>query len=220
MASGRHRRVALPGVAAVTVAMLGAGAMVWHGSYAAFSATAVNSGNTWTVGSVTIGSDRGSTAVFNIPAAKPDTAANLITLPGTGAFSPAGGATSGGSTCVKVTYTGTMTANVKLYATLSDTGLGQYLLMSIDSGTDTAPASDATCATYTSTANVYGPSPNSANKSNGLPTTYAAAPALWSNVAQNAVRWYRISWLLPANVPNAAQGLGVQITYTWEAQNT
>ena len=208
--------------AALAAAMLITGGMVYNASYAAFSATTTNPGNTWSTGTIAITNDQNAAAVFNLTTVKPDTTTSTLNPPGTGAFT-ASNANSGGSACIKVTYTGTSTADIKLYATLTNTGtdggLGQFLLFDIDTGTNTAPGADPTCATYTSTTYLHGTATNTNVYLNAVPTTYGTALAGWNAATNNTSKWYRLSWLLPASVANTAQNEQVQATFTWEARS-
>ena len=188
--------------AALTAAMLITGGMVYNASYAAFSATTTNPGNSWSTGTVAITNDQNAAAVFNLTTVKPDTTTSTLNPPGTGAFT-ASHPTSGGSACIKVTYTGTSTADIKLYATL----------------TNTAPTTDPTCATYTSTTYLHGTATNTNTTLNTIPTTYGTALAGWNAATNNTSKWYRLSWLLPASVANTAQNEQVQATFTWEARS-
>jgi hypothetical protein len=202
--------------------MLITGGMVYNASYAAFSATTTNPGNSWSTGTVAITNDQNAAAVFTVNTAKPDTTLTTLTTPPTGAYT-ATHPTSGGSACIKVTYTGTTTADIKLYATLTNTGadggLGQFLLFTIDTGTNTAPTTDPTCATYTSTTYLHGTATNTNTTLNTIPTTYNTGLTGTTGATNNTSKWYRLSWLLPANVTNTAQNEQVQATFTWEAQN-
>lgn len=208
--------------AAFAVAMLGGAGLIWDASYAAFSATTTNGSNTWSTGSVSITNDQSGAAVFSLSSVAPDASATILTPPASGAFNGSSAA-SGGSACIKVTYTGTMAANVRLYATLNNTGadggLGQYLLFDIDNGTGPGAGADVGCASYSSTGYLHGSASNSNVYLNSMPTTYAGGYA-WNGATQNSTRWYRLSWLLPSNVNTAAQSESVQATFTWEAQNT
>ena len=219
----RRRRTCASGMAAAAVAVVTSGTLVWNASYAAFNATTENSGNSWTAGTVAITNDQSGSAAFTVTEVKPDSATSTLAPPATGALT-AGSPNSGGSRCFKVTYSGTTAADVRLYESVTNTGadggLAQHLLMDVDSGTDSAAGTDPTCATYTSSAYLFGSASNTNVFANALPTTYAGGLAGWTNVSSGATRWYRISWLLPANVANAAQAEQVQITFTWEAQNT
>lgn len=208
MARTRCGRAAVAAVAFVAVVHL------VSFSSAAWTANAVNSGNALTTGTVTVASTAG-TNLFTVTGARPDAAATTLSPPGVGGITTT---VSTGSTCVKVTYGGSLPATVRLYATLSNTGadggLGGHLLFAIDTGT---VSSGTGCTNFTSTGYLYGAAGNL--YLNGVPGSYAGGLGGWTNAVQNDTRWYRFSWLLPANAASAAQAEQVQATFVWEAQN-
>jgi len=210
----------------VAVSLLGSGALIWHASYAAFTATTATATNTWTAGSVTLTNDRSVSAAFSVTAARPDASATVLAPGASGPF-VASSTSSGGSACVKVTYTGTLTADVRLYVTLTESGvhggLGQYLLFDVDTGTDTSSGGDLSCATFTDTGNanyIVGSASNSTTYLSAMGTTYDAGATGWTGATANTTKWYRFSWLLPANVSDNAQSQQVQATFTWESHGT
>ncbi|HET9059800.1 MAG TPA: hypothetical protein VFN61_07750 [Acidimicrobiales bacterium] len=195
----------------------GSAALVWHASYSAFSSTVSTGSNSWSTGSVVITADQSGTVLFNLSALKPDPTLTALSPPSTGALS----ATSGGSACVKVTYTGSLAAKVELYASVTEgsTPLGTGLLTTVDTGTDSSTSTDLGCSTFTSSAYIYGASGTTTSFLSGLPSTYATGDGNWS-ATTNTSQWYRISWLLPSNTSNAYQSASVTATFTWEADNT
>ncbi|HEX8345560.1 MAG TPA: hypothetical protein VF657_12635 [Actinoplanes sp.] len=219
----RHPLARFSTIAGLVVAIVTTGSLVWKASYAAFSATTTNPGNSWSTGSVTITDDRSGAAVFSVATVEPDGASSTLNPPGTGAFT-ASSAAAGGSACIKVTYTGTTPADIRMYGTLTNTGgdggLGQFLLFDVDTGTDSAGGSDPSCATYTSSTYRYGSASNTNVYLNGIPTGYVGGLAGWTGATQNTSRWYRLSWLMPATVSAASQGEQVQATFVWEAQSS
>src|SRR5262245_56233961 len=82
--------------AAVPMAVLASGGLVWQSSYSAFSATTSNPTNNWTAGTVALSDDDSNTAMFTASNLKP-------------------GAT--GTKCIAVTSTGSLASTVKLYGT-------------------------------------------------------------------------------------------------------
>src|SRR4051794_12174559 len=106
---GRTSRRVPGGVAkmlAIPVALVASGGLVWHASYAAFTATTDSRGNSWTAGSVALHDDDGSantpstaTAMFNATGLKPG---------------------STGENCLTVTYDGSIASGVKLYIKPAD----------------------------------------------------------------------------------------------------
>lgn len=230
-----RRRWAL-GAASVTVAALLASGLVWRSSYAAFRASTQSPGGSWQSGAVTVTSDQTGSAVLTVAAAKPDASLNTLAPPaGPGPF-VAGSSASGGSACVKVTYTGSVPANVRMFATAGsfvntgpDGGLGPFLLFSVDTGTNSGAGPDVACAGFGNGgagSYLYGSSSNStvrlgtnSGAAGNFPTTYAGGLP-WNGATQNTSKWYRLSWLLPMNAASTAQGESVAVTFTWEAQNT
>jgi predicted ribosomally synthesized peptide with SipW-like signal peptide len=171
-----------------------AGAIAGFGVFAAFSSTTSNPSNSFQAGTVTIGDNDGGTALFS----------NAV---------PKGPGNH--DRCVKVTYSGTLDATVKLY-TSAITGTGSDLNVTIAKGTGAA----ADCSDFVSASTVFGPDTlanfRTANNSftNGLAVNPGSATK-W--VANDAVTFrFRIT------VPdaNSAQGKVVDpFTLTWEAQN-
>src|SRR5262245_48900012 len=105
--------------ASIPIAVLASGAMVWHASYSAFSATTSNPTNNWAAGTVALTDDDSNTAMF--------------TLASAGNLKPG----STGSKCIVVTSNGSLPSAVKLYGTAPATtkNLSDYLTLTVDEGT-------------------------------------------------------------------------------------
>jgi predicted ribosomally synthesized peptide with SipW-like signal peptide len=114
------------------------------GVFAAFTATTTSAGNSITSGSVKIEKDVAG-AIYSITGGKPGQVDDR---------------------CVTVTYTGTLAATVKLYASAAVTNGAKYNLQ-IDRGTRTG-GGGTDCGTFTVTGNVRADAPMTT-----LPTTYA-----------------------------------------------
>ena len=219
------RRV-LP-MAIVPVALLASGAFVWQASYSAFTATTTNGSNSWTSGTVNITNDQSGSAVFNgLTGLKPDASLSALSPGNTGGAYAASSTTSGGSACIKVTYSGSVNANIRLYATLGGADvatLGGWTLFTVDSVAGNAgDAANPTCSAYpTGSSYVYGASGTTTSFLGSFPTTYGAASGTqWGNVANGGVKWYRLSWLLPSTVSQTATATrNVTATFTWEADS-
>jgi hypothetical protein len=225
--SGTRKRLGLiAALSAIPASMLLTGLMIWHASYAAFTASASTGTNSWTSGTVAITNDQSGAVVWNLTGAKPDTATSTLSPPASGVYTPAAGSSAGGAACFKVTYSGNLAADVRVYAsTLTETGanggLGPFMLFSLDTGTDGAGGSDLTCAQYTTSGTYnFGTATNSTTFLSSFPTTYSGASTTWSP-SSSATKWYRLSWLLPQNTnATTAQGQQVQVVFKWEADNT
>jgi predicted ribosomally synthesized peptide with SipW-like signal peptide len=173
------------------------GALAAFGTFAGFSDTTTNSGNKFTAGTVTL-TNNSTSAMFN----------NVT------------GGTPGAPTvdrCIKVAYTGSLAATVKLYTTDATGGaLDQYTDVTITPGTYSGPdpafpgctgfTADAGGAIYTGSLDTFRTSKSS--YANGV--TAVAAP---STV-------YKFSYTVSASAPNSAQGASTGThSYTWEARN-
>jgi hypothetical protein len=167
-------------------------------TFSAFSSQADNPGNNVTAGTVTLASNSPATAMYSMSNAKPGDSAQK---------------------CIKVSYTGNLTANVKFYAASAVGSLGQYVNLQVEKGTQAGSPAAGDCTGFAATG---GDLFNAAL--NTLGTTYAAgvaAPgplaATWGN--GDAVA-YRVTATLSASAPNAAQGLTTNShALRWEAQN-
>jgi predicted ribosomally synthesized peptide with SipW-like signal peptide len=181
-----------------TLVVVGAtGALAAFGTFAAFSDTTSNSGNEFSTGTVTLTNNSTSAMFNNVTGATPG-------APST-------------DRCIKVAYTGSLAATVKLYTTDVSSGtLSQYVDVTVTPGTYSGPdpafplctgfTPDAGGAIYTGTLDAFRTGKNS--YANGV--TAVAAP---STV-------YRFSYTLNAAAPNTAQGATTgSHSYTWEARN-
>ncbi len=192
----RSRKVLL------SLLVLGAlGAVAGFGSYSAFTATTTNSGNTITAGSVAIEDNDAGGAMLALANAKPGDA---------------------DTSCIRVRYTGSLSATVRLYASLTGS-LPQYVNLTVTRGTGAAGFDD--CTGFTADATDYNGNGAGVVYSGTLgsfPTTYAAAivdpkaatPESWTNGEEH---WYRFTITLQDT--NAAQGLTGTAGFTWEARN-
>jgi predicted ribosomally synthesized peptide with SipW-like signal peptide len=173
------------------------GALAAFGTFSAFSDTTSNSGNSFSTGTVTL-TNNSTSAMFNAV---------------TGAV-PGGPSTD---RCIKVAYTGSLAATVKLYTTDTSSGaLSQYVNVTITPGSYSGPdpafpactgfTPDAGGAIYTGTLDAFRTGKNSyANGVTGL-----AQP---STV-------YKFSYTLDSAAPNTAQGASTgSHSYTWEARS-
>ncbi len=173
------------------------GVVAGVGTYSAFSATTVNSGNTFDAGSVSISDNDAGSAMYNIANATP--LAPVVR-------------------CIQVTYTGSLAANVHLYASAVG-AIGPFVDLTIDKGTGSTVfpncagfVPDASPNIYTGTLGAF------ATANTNFATGTAAFPGVQTAWNQNDVVVYRFTLTLQNN--NAAVGLtsGAH-SFTWEAQN-
>lgn len=175
--------------AAVPAALAVSAALVWQASTAAFNDTTDNGTNNWSAGTVVISDDDSGAAMFNATALKPgDTA----------------------SRCIEVTYTGSLAASVKLYASASGT-LGSYLDLTVQQGTG---GTSGSCAGFTADSTLYtGTLAGFASSA----SNYGSGVGTFAPTASGQKKSYRITYTVQDN--NAAQGTTASATFTWEAQN-
>lgn len=202
---------------AIPVGLVLAAAVVWQSTAAAFTASTDNAGNTWQTGSVVLADNDGGSALF-------DTTRD-------GALKPA----STRSGCIRVDYTGSLAANIRLYVSTPVSGattLDPYLVMSVEQGqnvtTSTVVAAD--CSTgFTSTAtptflfNTATASSGGANQTltmSALKATaldYTSGLVVGNGIAQNTSLTFRITYSVLDN--NSAQNTQSMANFTWEARN-
>jgi hypothetical protein len=174
-----------------------AGAIAGIGTYSAFSGTTSNTGNSFVSGTVTIGDNDSGATMLSLSNSKP------------------GDSSTG---CIKVTYTGSLAAGVRLYSTLTGT-LAQYLTLTVTRGTNTSAF--PSCAAFSADSTDYIGSGAGVIYNGNL----SAFPATWSAGlvdptsawAQNDAHAYKFVVTVQDN--NAAQGLTSTAGFTWEARN-
>jgi hypothetical protein len=175
------------------------GSIVGFGAFSAFTATTTNSGNTLTAGTVIINQHAGATTLYTGTTKKP------------------GDSVVG---CIRVTYTGSLTANVRLYASAGITN-GTLFNLKIERGSGlSSPDNTMNCSGFSASS-----TPFNANIGT-IGTSYAggidgkAAAATW---ATNDSVDYRFTITVNDDTtPNAhtsALSTGSH-SFTWEAQNS
>jgi hypothetical protein len=181
--------------AAVPVAVIASGAMVWQASYSAFSSATSNPTNNWSSGTVKLVDDDIDTAMFNVTNMKP-------------------GAT--GVKCINVTSTGSLASTVKLYGTSYATtnNLADNINLKVEQGTgSTSP----TCTSFTGASTVH----DGTLSAFGAKTAFANGVGTWAPVGGvTDIKSFRITYTLNANTPDSAQGGTAAVGFTWEAQNS
>src|SRR5262249_47178128 len=125
--------------------------------------------------------------------------------------------------CIKVTYTGNLDSDVRIFTTSSIGSLGQYVDLTITPGTQSSSTfpsctgfvADSGGALFTRTPANFGTNKNS--YANGVSDYPGTSATKW--VANDAVV-YQITATLQSGAPDAAQGLTTGAhTFTWEARN-
>lgn len=181
------------------------GALAGMGTFSAFSSTTANSGNSFAAGTVVIGDNDAGASLYSLSNAKPgDTA----------------------TSCIKVTYTGTLDSDVRLYTASTIGTLGPYVNLTITPGTQASPSfpgcsgfsADSGGAIYSGTlanfASTYG------SYATGLVDYPGTVATKWAN-GDSVVYRFTVT-LADDNNANGA-GSGAMNTgshaFTWEARN-
>lgn len=199
--------------AGVPIGLVASGALVWQSSYAAFSATTANAGNSWDTGRVVLADNDSGAALFN----------------------STDDGTSTRSRCIRVDYTGDLTSDIKLYVTTPTSGatsMDPYLVMSVEKGANVTSATTvaADCsAGFTSTATptfVYNTkqandaTADTTKTMGSLKTAhadYTTGVLVSGATVQNTYLTFKITYLVKDD--NAAQNTQSSATFTWEAQS-
>jgi hypothetical protein len=190
-------------VSLLALLMLGSGLKV-GATWSAFSATTDDT-STVAGGTVALSDNDAGSAMFSVSGMQP-------------------GDTS--SRCVQVTSTGTLPSLVKLYGSVTGTGLGTYLTLTLTRGT-VSSGSFSSCTGFSAdSADLIGSGAGVLYTGTlaAFPTTYAggvtdytrpSVPEAWT---ANEVHAYRLTVTLQNNA--AAAGKTAGATFTWEARNT
>jgi hypothetical protein len=177
------------------------GSLAAMGVFGAFSATTSNAGNTITAGTVAIADNDAGAAMYSIANAKPGESV---------------------SRCIKVTYTGSIDADVRIYTTSTIGSLGQYVDLTITPGTQ-ATSTFPSCTGFTADSGgaLYsGTLQNFGSTKNSYATGVADYPGSGTKWAASESVVYQVTATLQSSAPDTAQGLTTgSHTFTWEARN-
>ena len=193
--AGRHLKKGL----LTALAVGGMGAVAGIGTFSAFSATTTNSGNNISSGTVNIQQHTGATTLYNVTNQKPgDTTTK----------------------CVRVTYSGSITASaVKLYVSSGITNGNTYNL-EIDrgSGMTTLDGTDS-CAGFTQSSVAYNGALGSLGTSYATGVDGKASAGTWATSDAVDYRFIITQNDDPtANAHTSAISSGAH-TFTWEAHS-
>lgn len=176
-----------------------AGAAAAFGTVSSFSDSTTNPNDSIATGTVTIADNDAGTAMYTISNAKPGTTADR---------------------CIKVTYTGSLDADVKLYASGTMGALGPYVDLQIMPGTQATP-SFPDCTGFT-------PDAGGAIFSNTLDSFFTTKASYANGVVFNpggATKWalndsvvFRFRVTVQDNQSAAGKSTGLH-GFTWEARN-
>lgn len=189
----------------LSVLIVGMVGLATFATFSAFSSTTENAGNSFAAGTVYISDNDAGSAMYSLTNQKPGTTT---------------------SKCIKVTYSGSLDADVKLYTTSTIGSVGQYVNLTITPGTQvtsvfpdcTGFVADATGALYSGT--LAGFASTHGSYAAGLADFPGTLATKW--VTNDSVV-YRFDVSVQDN--NAANGGSSgslstgSHTFTWEARN-
>jgi hypothetical protein len=201
MATSTRRTRRIAAALATPVAIMAAAALVWQASYAAFSGTTRNSGNSSSTGTVALTDDDAGSARFQ--------AVNMV--PG-----------STETKCIAVTANATVPGVVKGYAinpVPSTHGLENYVMVTVREGSGGGFGS---CTGFTAASTLV---PGVSLASLATFNDYAHGMGGWSVAAGTRTKTYEVTWTFDASTltqPQLDQLQGDQtgIDFQWELQSS
>jgi predicted ribosomally synthesized peptide with SipW-like signal peptide len=168
------------------------------GAFSAFSSQTDNPGNVVAVGTVVLADNDAGSSLYNISNAKPGDSQ---------------------TSCIRVVYTGSLDADVKLYTPSTIGALGPYVNLKIEPGSQSSP-SFPSCSGFSADeggALFNGPLSTFPTSYAGGIADYPGAGSKWAN--GNAVV-YRVTASVSASLPDEDQGATTgSHTIRWEAQS-
>jgi len=195
---GKTRRIAL---SLLIVGVLGA--IVGVGTLSAFSSSTQNTGNNFDAGTVYLTDNDAGSALYNVTNRKPG---DTLT------------------SCIKLTYGGTLAADVRLYTSSTINAVGQYINLTIDKGTSSGSPAFPGCGTFSSEAQVFnGTLAGFASAKNSYTNGVAAFPGSQTAWNQGDTLVYRFTLTLQDDNNANGQGAGAlqsgSHSFTWESRN-
>ena len=173
------------------------GVLAGAGTFAALTSTSGNNGNAFAAGTVVLADNDSGSSMWSV--------ANRV--PGDSV-----------TTCIRVTYTGTLNADVRIYSLSAVNTVDQYLTLSVEKGSMPGGTSFPNCTGFSSESTIYSGTVQGFKSANGsYATGIAANPASQTRWNQNDTLVYRFTVTLQNNT--GAQGLTSTTALTWEARN-
>jgi predicted ribosomally synthesized peptide with SipW-like signal peptide len=190
----------------ITVLLVGiVGSVAGSATFSAFSSTTSNSGNSFAAGTVFVSDNDAGSVLYNVSNQAPN--------------SPAV------AKCIKVTYTGTLPADVHLYTGSTTNALDTYVNLTVEKGTVSGSPAFPSCTGFTpdSGGTIYnGTLAGFAGAKNTYASGVSAYPGSQTAWNQNDTLYFRFT--LGLQDDNNANGGATPLsaasrTFTWEARN-
>lgn len=162
-----------------------------YGVFGAFSGTTANGSNDFSIGTVTVEDNDTGTALYSLTNVIPDEPVER---------------------CIRVTYTGSLGATLKMYRSSLSGTLGPYVTLNINKGTGTDPA----CSDFAASSTIYDAALSD------FPETYGTALALTNGLnnptwSTNNARTYRVRVTVQNNPAAANKSTGTH-SFTWQTE--
>ncbi len=192
---------------ATTVVLGLVGVVGGYGTWSAFTSTTANAGNDFAAGTVTISDNDGDpgVAMFSLDNLKPGEPGAV------------------GAKCIKVNYTGSLDATVKLYGSTTSGSLGTYLNVKVTRGTIAGTHTFPSCTGFLADTTEY-------ISGKGLGVVYDGTLAAFPGTYDGGIGYPASAW--PKNTAavykfeasvqdnNNAQGQSATgVKFTWEARS-
>ena len=182
-----------------------AGSVAGSATFSAFSSTTSNSANSFAAGTVLISDNDAGSVLYSVSNQAPNSPSVLK--------------------CIKVTYTGTLPADVHLYTGSTTATLDTYVNLTVEKGTVSGSPVFPGCGTFTpdSGGTIYS---GTLAGFAGSKSTYASGVSMYPGSQtqwnQNDTLWFRLTLSLQDD--NNANGGATPLTaasrtLTWEARN-
>jgi hypothetical protein len=193
---------ALLGFGAAPLAIVLAGGLVWQSSYAAFSSTTRNAGDSWSAGAVSLTDDDMGAAAFSVTGLVPG---------------------QSGQKCIVVTSNATVPGEVRDYAAnlSTATGLAEHIAIKVEIGTG-GSFNDCTGFTPGPATETFTPISTVATAANSYDTGRHA----WDTTGTGPQsRSYRVSWTfdttgMTQQQIDSLQGASITADLVWEFRST
>lgn len=168
-------------------------------TFAKFTSTTANSGSSFAAGTVFVQDDDAGGVLWNVSNQTPASASVVK--------------------CIRVTYSGSLDATVRLYASNASGTVDQYLNLTIEKGTMPGSTTFPNCTSFSAQSTIFngtldGFKTGNTNFANGI-SAFPGAASKWTT---NDSVVYRFTISLQ-NAAYGAQGLTSTAGFTWEAQN-
>lgn len=175
------------------LALLVATGLMWQTTSALFSTTAGSAGNSMAAAQVSLTDDDAGAALFALTGLQR-------------------GATE--ARCVVVTYGGTISAPVKLYASSSSGTLAPHITLTVEQGTG---GSFGSCSGFSADTTLYS---GTLGAFASTSTSWGTGVGDWTPTAAAQARTFRLTSTVSASAPATAQDSTADVTFTWEARST